>query len=40
MKLTVGVNFINSLQAAFMSADPGSTKKTDKLTLFIFAFRI
>jgi len=30
----MGVNFINSLQAAFESADPESAKKTDNFTVF------
>ncbi len=34
MKLTPGVNFINILRAAFLSADPESAKKTDNLTVF------
>jgi len=33
-KLTPGVNFINILQAAFVSTDPQSIKKTDNLTVF------
>jgi len=34
MKLTLGVNFINVLWAAFTWADPKSAKKTDSLTVF------
>ncbi len=34
VKLTPGVNFINVLQTAFMSADLKSAKKTDNLTVF------
>jgi hypothetical protein len=34
MKLSPGVNFINFLQAAFMHADPKSTKNTVKLPVF------
>ncbi len=34
MKLTLGVNFINVLQAAFTLVDPKSRKKPDNLTVF------
>ena len=34
MKSTPHVNFINVFQAAFVSADPKSTKKTDNLSVF------
>jgi len=35
MKLTPGVNFINTIQAAFMSANPKSVKKTVKLSIYL-----
>jgi len=34
MKLSPGVNFINVLQAAFTHANPKSSKKTAKLSVF------
>jgi hypothetical protein len=34
MKLTTGGNFTNILQAAFRHANPDSTKKTVKLSVF------
>jgi len=40
MNLTPGVNYTNFLQAAFMNADPKSTKKTNDLTVFFCAFAI
>jgi hypothetical protein len=35
MKLSTGVNFINILQADFMSEDSKSTKNTVKLSVFL-----
>jgi len=34
VKLSLGVNLINTLHAAFTSADPETPKKTDDLTVF------
>ncbi len=34
IKFTLGVNFINILQADFTRADPKSAKKIDNLTVF------